>query len=311
MKVGLFTHPACRLHEIDAFHPEQPARLTAVTDALVRAGIDEWLRHHEAPPAERDQLLRAHAASHVDTLFRHAPAEGSVEIDGDTAMNPHTLEAALAAAGAGTAAVDAVLGGALDSAFCCVRPPGHHAERRMVMGFCFFDNVAVAALQALEHHGLERVAICDFDVHQGNGTEDIFDGDPRVLFCSTFQHPLFPGTYRLNVPGQRVNCPLAAGTGSDDFRRAVREQWLPALEAFEPQLVVISAGFDAHAQDPIGGLELFERDFHWVTERLAEVAQRHAGGRIVSMLEGGYNLDALGRSAVAHLRALMGQPESH
>lgn len=181
----------------------------------------------------------------------------------------------------------------------------------MAMGFCFFDNIAVAALQALEAHDLERVAICDFDVHQGNGTEDIFDGDPRVLFCSTFQHPLFPGAFRENVPGQRINCPLEAGTAGDVFRRTVSERWLPELESFAPELVLISAGFDAHRQDPIGGLSLVESDFHWVTERLVDVANRHAGGRIVSMLEGGYNLDALGRSAVAHMRALMGQPETH
>ena len=311
MKVGLFTHPACRLHEIDPDHPEQPARMGAVTDALVRAGIDEWLHHREAPAADREQLVRAHAASYVDALFNNSPMDGRMPIDADTAMNPHTLEAALRAAGAGTAAVDAVMAGTLDAAFCCVRPPGHHAERRMAMGFCFFDNVAVAALQALDAHDLKRVAICDFDVHQGNGTEDIFDGDPRVLFCSTFQHPLFPGSFRENVSGQRINCPLDAGTTGDVFRRTVSERWLPELEAFEPELVVVSAGFDAHRQDPIGGLKLVESDFHWVTERLVEVANRHAGGRIVSMLEGGYDLDALGRSAVAHVRALMGQPETH
>ncbi len=311
MKVGLFTHPACRLHEIDPDHPERPARMAAVADALVRAGIDEWLLHRQAPAAERDQLVRAHAAAYVDALFNHAPTDGRITIDADTAMNPHTLDAALCAAGAGTAAVDAVIAGELDAAFCCVRPPGHHAERRMAMGFCFFDNVAVAALQALEAHDLNRVAICDFDVHQGNGTEDIFDGDPRVLFCSTFQHPLFPGAFREDVPGQRINCPLEAGTAGEVFRRTVSERWLPELEAFAPELVLVSAGFDAHRQDPIGGLELVESDFHWVTERLVEVANRHAGGRVVSMLEGGYNLDALGRSAVAHVRALMGQPETH
>lgn len=311
MKVGLFTHPACRLHEISPGHPEQPARLAAVTDALVRAGVDQWLVHREAPAAARDELLRAHAANYVDTLFDHAPQTGHMPIDADTAMNPYTLDAALHAAGAGVAAVDAVVAGELDAAFCCVRPPGHHAERRMAMGFCFFDNIAVAALHALHAHGLERVAICDFDVHQGNGTEDIVDGDPRVLFCSTFQHPLFPGAFRENVPGQRMNCPLDAGTDGEVFRRTITEHWLPELEAFEPQMVFISAGFDAHRQDPIGGLKLGESDFHWVTERLVGVADRYAGGRLVSMLEGGYDLDALGRSAASHVRALMRQPEAH
>jgi acetoin utilization deacetylase AcuC-like enzyme len=311
MKAGLFTHPTCRLHEISPDHPEQPARLAAVTDALVRAGVDQWLIHREAPAAQRDDLVRAHAAGYVDTLFNHAPQTGHMPIDADTAMNPHTLDAALHAAGAGVAAVDAVVSGDMDAAFCCVRPPGHHAERRMAMGFCFFDNIAVAALHALAVHGLERVAICDFDVHQGNGTEDIVDGDPRVLFCSTFQHPLFPGAFRENVPGQRMNCPLDAGTGGDVFRQTITDRWLPELDAFKPQMVFISAGFDAHRQDPIGGLKLVESDFHWVTERLVEVADRHAGGRIVSMLEGGYDLDALGRSAVAHVRALMRHPEAH
>jgi acetoin utilization deacetylase AcuC-like enzyme len=274
----------------------------------VRAGLDEWLLHREAPAARRDQLIRAHASTYVDAIFHHAPESGRVPLDGDTLMNPHTLEAALHAAGAGMAAVDAVLRGELDAAFCCVRPPGHHAEQRTAMGFCFFGNVALAALQALHEHDIERVAICDFDVHHGNGTEDIFDGDPRVLFCSTFQHPLFPGFFGDDVPGQRVNCPLDAGTSGEVFRQVVTERWLPALRSFQPQLVLVSAGFDAHRADPIGGLDLVEADFHWVTEQIGEIADRYAGGRIVSMLEGGYDLDALGRSAVAHVRALMGQP---
>lgn len=311
MKVGLYTHPDCRLHEMGAGHPERPARLSAIADALVSAGVDEWLLHRQAPAATREQLLRAHPAGYVDGIFHQAPARGTMAIDADTLMNPHTLDAALAAAGAGIAAVDAVCDGELGAAFCCVRPPGHHAEQRRSMGFCFFGNVAVAALHALHARGIERVAICDFDVHHGNGTEDIFEGDPRVLFCSTFQHPLFPGSFGDDVPAGRVNCPLPAGATGADFRQAVSERWLPELEAFAPELVLVSAGFDAHEADPIGGLRLNERDFHWVTERIGDVADRHAGGRIVSMLEGGYDLDALGRSAVAHVRALMRQPERH
>jgi len=308
MNVALYTHPDCALHDMGPHHPEQPARMAAITDALVRSGTDNWLVQREAPAIERADLLRAHPAWYLDDLAARVPTSGRVELDMDTAMNPHTLAAAARAAGAGVAAVDAVLAGETTAAFCSVRPPGHHAERGTAMGFCFYGNVALAALHALEVHGLERVAICDFDVHHGNGTEDILDGDPRVLFCSTFQHPLFPGSYRPDVPGQRVNCPLAAGDGGDEFRRAVNGRWLPALEAFRPELVLVSAGFDAHAADPVGGLKLLEPDFHWVTERLVEVADAHAGGRVVSLLEGGYDLEALGRSVVAHVRALLRQP---
>lgn len=309
MRVGLFHHPDCRGHDMGPGHPERPGRLPAIADALVGAGLDEWLRHEPAPLVERTALVRAHPHDYVDDLIARAPETGSVALDGDTVMTPHTLAAAQRAAGAGGAAVDAVCAGDLDAAFCNVRPPGHHAERRRAMGFCFFNSVAVTALHALHERGLERVAVCDFDVHHGNGTEDIFEGDPRVLFCSTFQHPLFPGSFGRDVPGQRVNCPLDAGTGGDGFREAVARQWLPALEAFQPQLVLISAGFDAHTADPIGGLELTEADFYWVTERLGEIADRFADGRIVSLLEGGYDLAALGRSASAHVRALLGQPE--
>jgi acetoin utilization deacetylase AcuC-like enzyme len=226
-------------------------------------------------------------------------------IDAETAMNPHTLEAALRAAGAGTAAVDAVMAGTLDAAFCCVRTPGHHAERRMAMGFCFFDNVAVAALQALERHDIKRVAICDFDVHQGNGTEDIFDGDPRVLFCSTFQHPFYPFTGHEAETANLVDAPLPAGTGSDAFRGAIREHWLPALDQFRPQLLMISAGFDGHVEEDMAHFMLLDEDYAWITRQLSDIALRHADGRIVSCLEGGYALSALGRSAVAHLKALI------
>ncbi len=310
MRAGLFQHDDCRHHDMGAGHPERPARLSAIADALVAAGLDEWLDHQSAPQGGRDALLRAHPSDYVDDLLARAPATGTLALDGDTLMMPHTLPAALRAAGAGPAAVDAVCAGSLDSAFCSVRPRGHHAERRRALGFCFFNNIAVTALHALHTQAIERVAICDFDVHHGNGTEDIFEGDPRVLLCSTFQHPLFPGFFGRDVPGQRVNCPLDPGTRGDGFRDAVGRQWLPALEAFEPELVLVSAGFDAHEADPIGGLGLVEADFHWVTERLGEIADRFAGGRLVALLEGGYDLDALGRSAAAHVRGLMGQPSA-
>lgn len=308
MNVALYAHPDCERHDMGGGHPEQPARLAAIRDALVASGTEQWLVHREAPLVEREALLRAHPAWYVDDLFAQAPEHGTRALDMETVMNAHTLAAARRAAGAGVAAVDAVLAGELAAAFCSVRPPGHHAERGTAMGFCFFSNVAVAALHALEAHGLERVAICDFDVHHGNGTEDIFDGDARVLFCSTFQHPLFPGSYRPDVPGRRAGCPLPAGTDGDGFRRAVEARWLPELDAFAPQLLLVSAGFDAHAADPLGGLKLREADFYWVTERIRDAADAHAGGRVVSMLEGGYDLDALGRSAVAHVRALLREP---
>ncbi len=308
MKVAIFSHPDCAAHDMGGGHPERPARLAAVNDALTADGLADWLEWREAPLVEREALLRVHPARHVDRLFDSAPTQGEWRLDGDTLMMPATLAAARRAAGAAIAATDAVLAGDCEAAFCSVRPPGHHAERERPMGFCFFGNVAAAARHALEAHGLERVAICDFDVHHGNGTEDLVADDPRILFCSTFEFPQFPGYYGDDVPGQRVNCPLSPGTDGQAMREAVERRWLPALEAFAPQLVLISAGFDAHADDPIGGLAWNEGDFHWVTERIGDVADRHAGGRMVSVLEGGYDLDALGRSAAAHVRALLRQP---
>ena len=304
MAIGLYHHPECHRHDMGAGHPERPGRLAAVMDGLAEAGLSDWLQQREAPAVDRAALRRAHPEAYLDFLAEREPATGTVRLDPDTVMNAHTLSAAAHAAGAGVAAVDAVLDGELDAVFCAVRPPGHHAEKRVPMGFCFYSNIAVAALHALDARGLERVAICDFDVHHGNGTEDVVDGDFRVLFCSTFEHPQFPGKYHHDVPGHRVNCPLTPGTGSDGFRRVIRERWLPALADFAPQLMLISAGFDAHRADPLGGLNLVESDFTWVTTELAAVAREHAAGRIVSMLEGGYDLAALGRSAAAHIDAL-------
>lgn len=286
-------------------HPEAPQRLAAVEDELLAAGLDRALRRYEAPRATREQLLRVHDAGYVEALFAQAPREGLARIDSDTAMNPYTLEAALRAAGAVIQAVDLVVGREASRAFCNVRPPGHHAERRRAMGFCFFNNVAVGAAHALAEHGLSRVAIADFDVHHGNGTEDIFGDEPRVLFCSTFQHPFYPYTGTEARSKRMVSVPLAAGTGGEGFRAAVREHWLPALEGFEPQLILVSAGFDAHGEDPLAGLYLTEDDFAWVTQALGQLAGRYAAGRMVSSLEGGYALPALGRSAVAHIKAML------
>lgn len=305
MDIALFTHPDCARHDMGPGHPEQPARLSAVMDALAEGGLSDLMSRQEAPAVSREALERAHPAEYLDDLVDRAPAEGSVRVDPDTVLTADTLPAAARSAGAGVAAVDAVLGGDCRAAFCAVRPPGHHAERATAMGFCFYGNVAVAALHAIEARGLERVAICDFDVHQGNGTEDIVAGHPGILFCSTFEHPLFPGKFLPDVPGQRVNCPLPAGTDGAGFRQAVEDRWLPALTDFAPQLVLISAGFDAHRNDPLARLELRETDFGWVTERLVEVADQHADQRIVSMLEGGYDLASLGKSAAAHVNALL------
>jgi acetoin utilization deacetylase AcuC-like enzyme len=286
------------------WHPESPSRLSAIQDRLIADGLIDLLQRHEAPRAERAQLARVHSAEYIDRLFALAPQRGLVQLDPDTAMNPFSLEAALRAAGAAVLGVDLVMRGAAANAFCSVRPPGHHATRNQAMGFCLFNNVAVGAAHALDAHGLERVAIADFDVHHGNGTEDIFAAEPRVMLCSTFQHPFYPHSGAHSTGDHVVNVPLAAGTGGGGFRAEVAERWLPALESFRPQLLLVSAGFDAHRDDEMAGLTLVEADYAWVTEQLKALAQRHCGGRIVSLLEGGYELDALGRSVAAHVAVL-------
>ena len=306
MTIGYITHHDCLLHEMGEHHPERPARLRAISDRLVASGLDIVLHHFDAPLIERALLEQVHDPAYVDAVFAAAPSEGLAWLDGDTAMNPHSLQAALRAAGAVALGVDLVLAGRVNQAFCAVRPPGHHAERDRAMGFCLFNNIAIGAYQALSEHGLERVAIADFDVHHGNGTEDIVSGDPRVLFCSTFQHPFYPHSGAGETAANVVNVPLPAGTGSEAFREAVETHWLPRLEAFEPQLILISAGFDAHQADEMAGMNLVDADFAWVTRRLCEIADRHASGRIVSALEGGYELHALARSVEAHLKAFLG-----
>ena len=287
-----------------AHHPERPARLSAIEDQLIASGIGMHLARHEAPLATDEQLARVHPIEYVRAIRGAAPSEGTVHLDPDTAMNPWTLQAALRAAGAAVLATDLVLTDKAKSAFCSVRPPGHHACRARPMGFCIFNNVAVAARHALQAHGLERVAIIDFDVHHGNGTEDIFEGDPQVLMASTFQHPFYPYSGTEDPARNMVNVPLAAGAGSREFRQAVRDAWIPALDEFAPELVLFSAGFDAHAEDDMAMLRLVDGDYAWVTSQVKEVAARHAAGRMVSVLEGGYALSALGRSVVQHLRVL-------
>lgn len=306
MQTIYLTHPLCLKHEMAADHPECPARISAIEDQLIASGLLQFLSHQLAPQATREQLLRVHTGAYVDSVFERSPQAGLVYLDGDTAMNPFSLEAALHAAGAAVQAVDRVMGGEAENAFCNIRPPGHHAGRASAAGFCIFNNVAVAAAHALEHYGLQRVAIADFDVHHGDGTENIFHDDPRVMLCSTFRHPYYPYCGAGSGNEHIINVPLAAGASGEDFRAAVTQQWLPALERFQPQLLLISAGFDAHREDDMGGLALREADYVWVTEQLMSLAARHAQRRIVSVLEGGYALHALGRSAAAHIKILSG-----
>jgi acetoin utilization deacetylase AcuC-like enzyme len=289
-----------------AHHPESPQRLGAIGDQLIASGLDAHLAHYEAPLATDEQLARVHPLEYVRAIRDAAPESGTVHLDPDTAMNPFTLKAALRAAGAAVMAADLVLTKKHTSSFCSVRPPGHHACRARPMGFCIFNNVAVAARHALAEHGLERVAIVDFDVHHGNGTEDIFEGDEQVLMASIFQHPFYPYSGTDSPASNMFNVPLAAGSGGRELRAAVNDVWLPALDEFRPELVVFSAGFDAHAEDDMASLRFVDSDYAWVTAQIKAIADKYAEGRIVSMLEGGYSLPALGRSATQHLRVLAG-----
>jgi len=306
MPTAFITHPDCLKHDMGAHHPECAARLTAIEDQLIASGVGQHLARYEAPLATDEQLARVHPLDYVRAIREAAPRAGTVHLDPDTAMNPWTLQAALRAAGAAVLAVDLVLEKKAQTAFCAVRPPGHHACRARPMGFCIFNNVAVAARHAIAQHGLERVAIIDFDVHHGNGTEDIFAGESNVLMASTFQHPFYPYSGTDSPASNMVNVPLAAGAGSREFREAVREAWIPALDEFRPELVIFSAGFDAHAEDDMSMLRFTDADYGWVTAELKALADRHAKGRMVSMLEGGYALSALGRSAVQHIKTMAG-----
>jgi acetoin utilization deacetylase AcuC-like enzyme len=307
MTTAYITHSDCLRHDMGDGHPECPARLNSVNDAMRSSGLLADLRCLEAPLAQAADLKRVHDAAYVDLIFEHAPVEGRLQLDPDTAMNSYSLDAARRAAGAGMLAVDDVVAGRSSSAFCAVRPCGHHATRVSSMGFCIFNNIAVAAAYALQTKGLERIAIIDFDVHHGNGTEDMFSAPQwrsRVLMASFFQHPFYPYSGTESPAPNMINVPLAAGSGGTAVKAAVEEEWLPALEKFMPEMILISAGFDAHREDLLGGMSLVEADYAWITQRLMELAGRHSQRRIVSMLEGGYNLSALGRSAVAHVKTL-------
>ncbi|MES9960997.1 MAG: histone deacetylase family protein [Sedimenticola sp.] len=306
MPIAYISHPDCLLHDVGQDHPEQPARLWSIQDRLISSGLAMAVHQYDAPLANREQLDAVHDVDYVSGIFARTPEEGMVSLDSDTFMMPDTLDAALRAAGSVIQGVDLVMKREVKAAFCAVRPPGHHAERHRAMGFCYFNNIAVGAAHALNAYGLERVAIVDFDVHHGNGTEDIFRQDRRVLFCSSFQHPFYPFTGHESDGEQVINIPLEAGADGTEFRAQAESHWLPALERFSPQLVMISAGFDAHAEDYMGQLRLRETDYRWITTRLKAIADEHAEGRIVSALEGGYVLDALARSVVAHIDALLG-----
>jgi acetoin utilization deacetylase AcuC-like enzyme len=307
MSTLLISHPACLQHIVPQGHPERPDRLRAIERAL-EAERFQALARVEAPLAAIETIALCHPMDYITALRDASPDEGLIQLDGDTSMSPGTYEAALRAAGGAVLAVDEVLAKKTVNAFVATRPPGHHAETARPMGFCLFDNAAIAARHAQNHHGIARVAIVDFDVHHGNGSQEIFWADKTVMYCSTHQMPLFPGTGAVGESGEHntvVNAPLRPGDGAEQFKGAFEDRILPRLNEYRPELVIISAGFDAHYRDPLANINLSEDDFAWATKKLMEVADKHAGGRVVSLLEGGYDLQALGNSVAAHVTALM------
>lgn len=311
MIATIISHPECLLHLMPDGHPECPQRIDAISNQLMASGVDGLLYHREAKPATDEQLLQVHSSNYLTRISSATPTQGSVFFADDVYLSPKTLNAARYAAGAGVMGVDMIMRGETDAVFCNVRPPGHHAERERAMGFCIFNNIAVATAHALNTYGLGRVAIVDFDVHHGNGTQDIFLNEPRVLFCSSFQYPFYPHTNIDDVPAHIINTPLPATCRSQGFRDAISAQWLPALEAFKPQMIFISAGFDAYIDDDMSSISLVEQDYFWITQQLRQLMDKSQsypeGDRcrgIVSALEGGYDLLGLGRCALAHIKAL-------
>ncbi|WP_292990193.1 histone deacetylase family protein [Nitrosomonas sp.] len=304
MATAYITHADCLKHDMGSYHPECPQRLTAIAQQLEATGLLAQLQYHDAPLATTAQLARVHAPDYIAAIQNASPQSGLHYLDPDTTMNPHTLNAALRAAGAVVLAVDLVMTQQAANAFCAIRPPGHHAESTRAMGFCIFNNIAVGVAHAIEQYGLQRVAILDFDVHHGNGTEEIFGNDKHVLLCSTFQHPYYPNCGAENRHRNCINVPLAAGSGSNAFRQAVIDQWLPAVETFRPEIIFISAGFDAHREDEMAQLILDDADYAWITQQIKTLAEKYAQGRIVSVLEGGYALKALGRCVTQHVEVL-------
>ncbi len=304
MSVAIVSHPLCIAHDMGADHPEQPARLSVINDQMISSGLSFVCPQYQSEKVSLQQLTAAHDKAYIEQLYQQDPSEGSIQIDPDTLMMPATLQAAEYAAGAGIMAVDLVMNKQHRAVFCPVRPPGHHAEKHKAMGFCFFNNIAVAAKYAIEQYAIERVVIVDFDVHHGNGTQSIVEGDPKILLCSSFQHPFYPFSGTAVKASNIHNLPLAADISSADYRIAVSE-WFDVIDRFSPQLILISAGFDGHIADQMSGHSLTDPDYHWLTEKLVQLADKHAAGRIISMLEGGYAINALGRTAVAHLKALL------
>lgn len=303
--LAIIEHPECALHDMGIGHPEQPARYHTISTALKAYPFATKPLFLEAPLATRDELTLAHDPDYVDSIFKLSPQSGMMMIDADTSMNPHTLQAALRAAGAARFAVDQVMSGKAQAVFCNVRPPGHHAEYDKAMGFCFFNNIAIAVRYALQKYGLKRIAIVDFDVHHGNGTQNILQDETRVLFCSSFQHPYYPGYDAENDNTHILNVPLVAGTSGHDFREKVSAAWFKPLMDFQPELICFSAGFDAHRDDPLAQIRLTKEDYVWLTEKVKEIAKSSAQGRMISMLEGGYHLPALAECVPAHVNAML------
>jgi acetoin utilization deacetylase AcuC-like enzyme len=305
LRTVYISHPECLAHDTGEAHPENARRITAIEDRLLASGLFDVLRRREAPEVSWRQLLRVHSPEHLEAIAAALPERGYAKLDPDTVICPDSLQAALRAAGAAVLAVDEVVGGAADAAFCCVRPPGHHAERDRAMGFCLFNNIAVGVAHALAEYGLRRVAVVDFDVHQGNGTEQIFAADDRVLYCSAFQHPFYPFTPLLENTPNRVNVPLEATATGREFRAAVDAYWRPALLRFRPQVIFVSAGFDAHIDDDMSQLSLIDEDYLWLARQLVDLAATSGAFRLVSVLEGGYELNSLARCVEQYLRVLM------
>lgn len=306
MSTAFISHPDCHDHDTGEGHPENAMRLSAIEDRLLSSRISDFIRYLDAPEVTREQLLRAHSAEYLDMIDAVMPRKGYSRLDPDTVISPGTLQAARRAAGSVILAVDQIMSGQISNAFCSVRPPGHHAERDRALGFCIYSNLAIGVMHALEEYGLKKVAVVDFDVHQGNGTEDILIGDDRVLYCSTFQHPFFPYTSLPENSERVISIPLDASAKSAEFRSAVSDHWLPALERFQPEMIFVSAGFDAHRDDDMSYVSLTDADFRWVIEEIVRMADISASGRIVSTLEGGYELHSLARCVETHLRVLMG-----